>query len=167
MLVQSLSRSLLMARVLSVTVPVSVPGATIQIRFAAVPPIVISTAAIVAACAVLPCLLHAFLVTFLALILFVGDFLPTLFHSLPFTVGTLDAQSGDSDGGGILQVGFAPQLGSFFRRHFPTGNFGMTFVTGFHGRIQAVGSVDRGDGGLDLTISKRYANVEALTEAHQ
>ena len=62
----------LITEAVSVTVPVSVLIATIQIRFASVPPISVAIAAIGAAAAVLAGFLHSFLMAFLTLGLFLS-----------------------------------------------------------------------------------------------
>ena len=75
-------------------------------------------------------------------------------YFLPFAVSTFDTQSGNANGGGILQMGLAPQFSSFFGRHFSFGDLSVTFVMSFHGRVQAVGSMDGGNGSLDQRISR-------------
>ena len=83
----------------------------------------------------------------LPLVLELMTFVTLLLCFLPFAVGALDTQRGNSDAGGVLQAGFVFQFVGLLGRHGALFDFLLAGAALLDGLVDGVGGVDGGDGG--------------------
>ncbi|KAF2255853.1 hypothetical protein BU26DRAFT_9804 [Trematosphaeria pertusa] len=88
------------------------------------------------------------------------DAVPLLVHLFPLREGRFDSQSCDTDCCSILEHVLRLALASFFRCHFTLGYQLAPLFRRYHGRVDAVGGVDRRDRGQPG--SKKFLTSQLL-----